>query len=52
LDDITTDIILSQKGEPEPPVPEFPLGAAVEIGLIVAVAYIWWTRRRKLMEVP
>lgn len=35
-----------------PPVPEFPLGAAVEIGLIVAVAYIWWTRRRKLREVP
>jgi hypothetical protein len=35
-----------------PPVPEFPLGAAVEVGLIVAVAYIWWTRRRKLKEVP
>ena len=33
------------------PVPEFPLGAAVEVGLIVAVAYIWWTRRRKLQEV-
>lgn len=32
-------------------VPEFPLGAAVEVGLIVAVAYIWWTRRRKLQEV-
>jgi len=52
LDDITTDIILSDKGEPDPPVPEFPLGAAVEVGLIVAVAYIWWTRRRKLTEVP
>jgi hypothetical protein len=51
LDDITTDILLSQKGEPEPPVPEFPLGAAVEVGLIVAVAYIWWTRRRRLKEV-
>jgi hypothetical protein len=35
-----------------PPVPEFPLGAAVEVGLIVAVVYIWWTRRRKLKEVP
>lgn len=34
------------------PVPEFPLGAAVEIGLIAAVAYIWWIRRRKLKEVP
>ena len=33
------------------PVPEFPLGAAVEIGLIAAVAYIWWTRRRKLKVV-
>ena len=52
LDDITTDIILSDKGDPDPPVPEFPLGAAVEVGLIVAVAYIWWTRRRKLTEVP
>ena len=35
-----------------PPVPEFPLGAAVEVGLIVAVMYIWWTRRRKLKVVP
>jgi hypothetical protein len=35
-----------------PSVPEFPLGAAVEVGLIVAVAYIWWTRRRRLKEVP
>jgi len=35
-----------------PPAPEFPLGAAMEVGLIVAVAYIWWTRRRKLKEMP
>jgi hypothetical protein len=34
------------------PVPEFPFGVAAEIGLIVAVAYIWWTRRRKLNGVP
>jgi hypothetical protein len=50
LDEITTDIILSFKDK-EPPAPEFPLGAAVEVGLIVAVAYIWWTRRRRLKEV-
>jgi hypothetical protein len=35
-----------------PPVPEFPLGAAFQVGLIVAVAYVWWTRRHKLKEVP
>ena len=51
LDSVTTDLILSFK-EKGPGVPEFPLGAAVEVGLIVAVAYIWWTRRRKLTEVP
>jgi hypothetical protein len=50
LDDVTTDIFLSFKYK-EPPEPEFPLGAAVEVGLIVAVAYIWWTRRRRLKEV-
>jgi hypothetical protein len=50
LDDVTTDIFLSFK-QKEPPVPEFPLGAAVEVGLIVAVAYIWWTRRRRLKQV-
>ena len=41
------DLIVTYKE----PVPEFPLGAAVEVGLIVAVAYIWWTRRRRLKEV-
>jgi len=35
-----------------PPTPEFPLGAAFQVGLIVAVAYVWWTRRRKLKVVP
>ena len=35
-----------------PPVPEFPLGAAFQVGLIAAVAYVWWTRRHKLKEVP
>ena len=34
------------------PTPEFPLGAAFQVGLIAAVAYVWWTRRRKLKEVP
>jgi hypothetical protein len=37
-----------------PEVPEFPLGAVVQVGLIAAVAYVWWTRRHKLKlkEVP
>ena len=35
-----------------PPTPEFPLGAAFQVGLIAAVAYVWWTRRHKLKEVP
>ena len=43
---IGVDIV--EDGHYNAPTPEFPLGAAVEVGLIVAVAYIWWTRRRKL----
>jgi hypothetical protein len=35
-----------------PVTPEFPLGAAFQVGLIAAVAYVWWTRRHKLKEVP
>jgi hypothetical protein len=50
LDEVTTDIFLSFKDK-EPPELEFPLGVAVEVGLIAAVAYIWWTRRRRLKEV-
>jgi hypothetical protein len=50
LDEVTTDIFLSFK-EKEPPEMEFPLGVAVEVSLIAAVAYIWWTRRRRLKEV-
>jgi hypothetical protein len=52
LDAVTTDIILSQKGEPEPGVPEFPLG----IGLIFAVApmialvYLWRTKPVKKVK--
>ncbi len=51
LDDVTTDIFLSQKGEPEPPpIPEFPLG----LGLMVAMApaipivYLWRTRKKEV----
>lgn len=29
-------------------VPEFPLGMALELTLIVAVAYIWWRRKSKI----
>jgi hypothetical protein len=50
LDEVTTDIFLSFKDKEEPEM-EFPLGVAVEVGLIAAVAYIWWTRRRRLKEV-
>ena len=28
-------------------VPEFPFGAALEIGLITVVAYVWWRSKRK-----
>jgi hypothetical protein len=35
-----------------PPAPEFPLGIAAEIGLMVAVVYLWWTRRHKVKGVP
>ena len=48
LDSVTTDIILSQKGEPEPPpVPEFPLGLEIMMMLAAAIpiVYIWRTRK-------
>jgi len=28
-------------------VPEFPFGAALEIGLVAVVAYVWWRSKRK-----
>jgi len=43
--DVSTDIIVTP--EEPPAVPEFPLGAALEIGLIVAITYVWWRSRRK-----
>jgi len=47
LDEVTTDMTLSQKGEPEGPTPEFPLG--LEIMMMIAAAmpivYIWRTRK-------
>jgi len=51
LDSISTDIILSQKGEPEPPMPEFPFG----IGLVMALAPLAllaqvWRTRKKVMK--
>jgi hypothetical protein len=49
LDAVSTDIILSQKGKPEPPpVPEFPLGIGVIMILapIIPLAYLWRTRKR------
>ena len=48
LDSVSTDIILSQKGPPEKPVPEFPLG----LGLMMAIApaipilYLWRIRKK------
>lgn len=29
------------------PVPEFPLGMAIELGLIVTVVFVWWRRKGK-----
>jgi len=44
LDEVSTDMIVSGPiAEP----PEFPLGFALEIGLIAAIAYVWWRSRRK-----
>jgi len=37
-----TDIIVKPSA-----VPEFPLGAAMEISLVAAVIYLWWRSRRK-----
>ena len=47
LDSVTTDIILSQKGEPEEPTPEFPLGLEIMMMLAAAIpiVYIWRTRK-------
>jgi len=44
VDDLDTDIIISG---PVEITPEFPLGLALEIGLIVTIAYVWWRSRRK-----
>jgi hypothetical protein len=44
VEDLDTDIIIRGPVEEWP---EFPLGLALEIGLIVAVAYVWWRSRRK-----
>lgn len=52
LDAVSTDIFLSQKGIPEPPVPEFPLG----LGLVLAAApmipiiHLWRTKRRVMKK--
>jgi hypothetical protein len=45
--DGVADMFVTQK---PPPVPEFPLGSVAPIALIAAVAYIWWTTRRKRQE--
>jgi len=34
--------------ENQVPVPEFPLGVAMEMALAVAIVYIWWKRRGKV----
>lgn len=39
----TTQILVN----PSAAVPEFPLGAAMEISLVAAVIYLWWRSRRK-----
>ena len=49
VDDISTDIIVTEK---PPPVPEFPLG----VGLMIAIApaipivYLWRTRKKEVMK--
>lgn len=47
LDAISTDIIITQKTNPNP-IPEFPLAATLELALAVTVAYIWLKRKPKI----
>jgi len=49
LDKVTTDIIISQKGPPEPPpVPEFPFGVVLMIAIAPAIPilYLWRSRKK------
>lgn len=48
LDAVTTDMLLSQKGPPEPPpVPEFPIGLAFEILFIPVIIYTLWRNKQR-----
>lgn len=51
LDAVTTDIIISQKGDPWPePVPEFPLGMALMIAIAPAIPILYlWRLRKKVV---
>jgi len=53
LDAVTTDMLLSQKGPPEPPpVPEFPLGLAFEILFIPVIIYTLWRNKQRKKLLP
>jgi len=49
LDSVSTDILVSQKGEPTETTPEFPLGIGVLMSLValIPVVYTWRTRPKK-----
>jgi hypothetical protein len=49
LDAISTDIIVSLKEVPPPPVPEFPLGLGILMALapMIPIVYIWRLRKNK-----
>jgi len=49
LDNMTTDIVLTPKGEPKPPpIPEFPFGVALMIAIAPAIPilYLWRSRKK------
>lgn len=48
IDSVSTDIILSQKGDPTPPSPEFPLGLGLMIAMAPAIpiVYLWRSRKK------
>jgi len=46
--EVSTDIIIKPI---TPPIAEFPLGLAMEISLIAAIAYIWLRNRRKIKPI-
>jgi hypothetical protein len=52
LDSITVDIVVSPKGDPWPPSPEFPLGLTLMIAIAPAIplAFLWRLRKKEVAK--